>query len=336
MFDQYHLLSLETPVGLRTPNAGEIAGQWFENSLELLGGQKAEAALAGYDDKAVLGSEFNLLGRFEVLLPTLLPEELQDQFLYCQSFTVMHTGRGYYTKRKDYASYLLSYTYAGEGTLRYEGETYVLREGDAFLIDCRNHQEYFTSGDLWQHLDFHIGGPAGVLYDEIRRARPVTFQVLPTERFNRWCEPFLDAYTTVSPNKAVYIHGALTNLLIRILRTVERQSGLAVPNEFQALIRDMEQHYMEPLTLDELASRVNLSKYHFSREFKKYTGVAPHEYLIFLRIQNACLLLQGSPLSVAQVGEAVGIPNQTNFTKLFRSRMGMTPGQFRRNGNSPV
>lgn len=92
----------------------------------------------------------------------------------------------------------------------------------------------------------------------------------------------------------------------------------------------MEHHYEQKITLDDMAQFCGLSKYHLCREFKRYTSFSPKEYLLQLRIARAKMLLLGSELPACRIGALVGIPDETNFTRLFRHRVGMTPGEYRK------
>ena len=76
-------------------------------------------------------------------------------------------------------------------------------------------------------------------------------------------------------------------------------------------MKHMEQQFMEDISLDTLAELTRTNKYHLSKEFKRYTGFSPHDYLIWLRINQAKILLKTTNLpadigaGAAQIG-AVG------------------------------
>jgi len=332
MFEQYHLMTLDLSHMTAQTDMGAMAKEWSRQEKAEFEDWTKEQAQQFMREFGAMDTDFVLSGHFEVLPPTLPLKPDSDELVYCQSFSILTTGPTYYTKRWDYPSHLLLYTLDGEGTLKYGDNEYVLAPGQGFLIDCKNEQEYFTSGNSWHHLDFHFhGGNSGEFYRQITQGGTAPLFSFPsTDQFCRLLEPFLDAYTTPSQNKPFYVHEAITTFLTKLLHETEKQSGQVVPVEFQTLIQKMEALFKEDLSLDDMAKAVNLSKYHFAREFKRYLGVSPHEYLISIRLINASLLLKQSPLSVAQVGEAVGIPNTTNFTRLFKKRFGVTPGKYRK------
>ena len=103
-----------------------------------------------------------------------------------------------------------------------------------------------------------------------------------------------------------------------------------IPDAIRYLQSYLEHHFEQKITLDDMAQFCGLSKYHLCREFKRYTSFSPKEYLLQLRIARAKMLLLGSELPACRIGALVGIPDETNFTRLFRHRVGMTPGEYRK------
>lgn len=81
------------------------------------------------------------------------------------------------------------------------------------------------------------------------------------------------------------------------------------------------------MSLDEVASAVGISRYHFLRVFKEQTGLSPHAFRTQRRIGAAQRLLKkGVPLS--QVALATGFSDQSHFTNRFRQYIGATPRQY--------
>jgi AraC family transcriptional regulator len=83
------------------------------------------------------------------------------------------------------------------------------------------------------------------------------------------------------------------------------------------------------LRLTDIATVVHMSEYHFARTFKQVMGIAPHQFLIARRIEQAQDLLRTTPLSVEEVAHRVGFSNQSHFTAHFRRLVGATPKLYR-------
>ncbi len=97
-----------------------------------------------------------------------------------------------------------------------------------------------------------------------------------------------------------------------------------------AAARDyIDSHYMEDISLDEIANFVSLSKYHLSREFTKNLGQSPVQYLNDRRIWEAKNLLESTNLTILDISNEVGFSSSSYFTQRFREIEGATPLQYR-------
>ncbi len=90
------------------------------------------------------------------------------------------------------------------------------------------------------------------------------------------------------------------------------------------------ENHERDLALAEIASAAGISPFHFAREFKRATGLAPHQYLIKVRIERAKAWLAKSELPIVEVGFRAGFNNQSHFTRLFHKHTGMTPKSYRK------
>jgi AraC family transcriptional regulator of arabinose operon len=91
----------------------------------------------------------------------------------------------------------------------------------------------------------------------------------------------------------------------------------------------IEEHYMEPFKLDELAGAVHLTPNHVSATFHQSIGSTITEYLTARRIRQACWLLRTTDMSVQDIGESVGLGNFSYFCQLFKKHVGFTPYKFK-------
>jgi AraC-like DNA-binding protein len=87
--------------------------------------------------------------------------------------------------------------------------------------------------------------------------------------------------------------------------------------------------YFEPLRVDDLAAAAGLSRAHFSREFRRAFGVAPHAYLLTRRLERAAALLRTTDRSVAEICLDVGLQGVGSFTTSFKRAYGKTPTGYR-------
>jgi AraC-like DNA-binding protein len=87
--------------------------------------------------------------------------------------------------------------------------------------------------------------------------------------------------------------------------------------------------YLEPLTVADLARAAGLSPAHFSREFRRTFGEAPHQYLLTRRLERAAALLRNTDRSVTEICFAVGLASVGSFVTSFRRVYGVAPLAYR-------
>ncbi len=92
----------------------------------------------------------------------------------------------------------------------------------------------------------------------------------------------------------------------------------------------IETHWQEPFDANETAKAACLSKAHFTKLFKKHTGVTPHEYYINYRISKLKEKLLDTNLSIAQAFAACNMNYNGHSARLFKEKVGVTPSVYRK------
>ncbi|WP_227793469.1 helix-turn-helix domain-containing protein [Paenibacillus guangzhouensis] len=88
-------------------------------------------------------------------------------------------------------------------------------------------------------------------------------------------------------------------------------------------------HLGETLSIGDMARRASLSPSRFSAVFKEQFGMAPHQYLLNMRVEHAKELLEVTTLSQEEIASYCGFANIHHFSKVFRKRTGRSPGGWR-------
>jgi len=89
----------------------------------------------------------------------------------------------------------------------------------------------------------------------------------------------------------------------------------------------IDDHFAEPIDIDNMADEATFSKCHFIRLFKTTYGKSPHQYLTSVRIEKAKQLLQ-TDITIAEACEQVGFNSITSFAGLFKRTTGLTPSAY--------
>lgn len=103
-----------------------------------------------------------------------------------------------------------------------------------------------------------------------------------------------------------------------------------VPDDVIRLRSYVENHYMNPITSEDLSRVLNSSRSAMYRRFRDYFGVSPSHYINSVRIRRAQFLLSETDRSVGEIAAAVGIPDVFYFARLFRETTGETATDCRR------
>lgn len=88
-------------------------------------------------------------------------------------------------------------------------------------------------------------------------------------------------------------------------------------------------HYARTVALEELADIAALSVSGLHRLFRRHTGTAVSDYLIRMRIGDACARLSATAQPIGHIADAVGYGSLANFNRQFRTQTGMTPREYR-------
>jgi transcriptional regulator GlxA family with amidase domain len=98
----------------------------------------------------------------------------------------------------------------------------------------------------------------------------------------------------------------------------------------------MEANLEEPLSLDEIAHLVGVSRRQIERLFKRYVGEVPTKYYLDMRLRRARGLLLQTSMSIMEVAVACGFQSPPHFSKCYRDLFGHTPSAERRNSRRVI
>lgn len=112
-------------------------------------------------------------------------------------------------------------------------------------------------------------------------------------------------------------------------RMTVRDAGPALPRQqLRRAVDYIHEHLADDVSLTALAAAAGLSPFHFSRLFKKSTGLAPHRYLTLRRVERARTLLMADYATIADVALQVGFCDQSHLAAHFKRIYGITPKAF--------
>lgn len=133
-----------------------------------------------------------------------------------------------------------------------------------------------------------------------------------------------------------FIKAGLVELLLFIIRCKEYEDNVIkeidVDNrKIQEVATYIFEHYTENILLEDVADKFDMSKSFLSKRFKTATGFGFKEYIINLRIQNACRLLLETDKSITDIAFECGFNDSNYFGDSFRKIKGISPRKYRKN-----
>lgn len=263
----------------------------------------------------------------------------KSTYFYVEEVGYFKTKSQYYTERENLNSYLIVFTLSGKGYLKYKGKEYTLLHNEAFFIDCMEYQYYETDNeDFWEILWVHFnGGASHGYYEEFAKSGSPVVTFAEDSSVVTIIKDLITTNQHKDLRAEIISSKLIMNLLTEMLLSTNLQaSSIAfAPDYIKSNMKYMDKYFNEKLTLDDMAQKHAVSKFYFAKEFKKYTGFSPNEYLINSRINYAKELLKYSDYPVAEIALKVGIENVSHFINLFKDREDMTPLAFRKKWQRP-
>ncbi len=235
-------------------------------------------------------------------------------------------GPNYVVQRANFDSFLLLHIVRGRAYWEQGGVRTELGADSFALIDCYRPHQYGAIGSCemyWIHFD---GPTARELCDAIAANGPLVPRRY--DRPRRTLRDIFDRTAAQGPIEEAEMNRLIVNLLTEFLAR-EGQSGSLESEAIEEVRNFILDNPAEDLPLEALARRANLSPYHFSRQFKRVVGYAPHDYLIRTRLNLAKFYLLSTTDTVKEIAYSCGFANECSFCTSFKKHLGLTPTAFR-------
>lgn len=259
----------------------------------------------------------------------------RQNYLYLQFAGEQALSPGEAMEGRPIDSYLLLYAREGTGELAYMDRRYPVSAGEGFLISCLKPFSYRASEAApWRVMLFNMNGQSfPAYYQQLSSAHRTVFRAGEGTRVAGLIGDLSrSAAMKPGPQSELVTSTTIVCILTELIVSggERRAEENVMPGYIGGIMEHLGANYRGQISLDSLADRFNVSKYHLSREFKKYTGYSPNEYLISVRISHAKELLKHTAATVGEIALLTGSGDVNHFIQLFKSREGMTPAAFRK------
>ena len=228
---------------------------------------------------------------------------------------------------------ILLYCTEGKGSVWINGREYVLRPGQAFCIPrFRSHYYYADEKEPWSILWVHFAGTDADFYP-LADCRIITFtSAHATNRMSFLFDLLFRVLEgTYTLGNFIYISQVLALLLAEIYVREKKEDTDVRNKHVTDMVRYMYTHISEEISLEKLCGQVKLSKSYVNSIFYKCTGHSPVDFLIRIRMREACKLLRMSDAYIYEVARSVGYQDQYYFSRVFKKVVGVSPKEYREN-----
>ncbi|HIW41192.1 MAG TPA: AraC family transcriptional regulator [Candidatus Mediterraneibacter vanvlietii] len=242
----------------------------------------------------------------------------------------------------------LLYQLNGRSDIQIDGEKYQIQNKLLTVIDSRQVHSIHTYSDTSMFICVHISKKLIEKYIpdiDLYRIYCIPDDI-PDSQFPeylsvcRQMEALLRLYITDKPAWQMESEGIILQVLAQLIRHFSRKSapdeiGLSSAdrisfNRIRDVITYVEEHFREPISLQDIAGHLGLGREYFCRFFKKNMGMSFLRYLNEVRISHVYRDLEQTDAPIAEIAEKNGFHNQKLFNRTFREVYGCTPSAVRR------
>ena len=154
------------------------------------------------------------------------------------------------------------------------------------------------------------------------------FPVLPTEEQSLRLALAMDEYEQARTvcERMQSLYG-----IIDILLGIGKEKVIYRNVEIYPLVEYLHSNYMNDVSVKDMASVMNMSESNLFAFFKRATGESPVRFLNDYRLSVACGLLCHTDMPIGEIAVSVGVPDQFYFSRIFKSKYGVSPVRYRKN-----
>ncbi|GAA3411247.1 helix-turn-helix domain-containing protein [Paenibacillus hodogayensis] len=223
-------------------------------------------------------------------------------------------------------------TIAGEARIRANGSDYYMRPGSVFHAAPDMHLEWQATGlsPFKYDLLFYSLNKSGDVGGEHLCDRHFVLEPGAIPGMLEWLDMLHQNNHAAGGIAKLRAKQIFLSIMHQVLAGCQRQES-ASPSAKKVIedaVAYVNGHYMNTLTLSELAELHAMSPKRFSYYFHKYTGFRPIDYVIHYRMEKARELLKAGKFPIRDVAASVGYANPLYFSRVFQQKFGMSPSAY--------
>lgn len=238
----------------------------------------------------------------------------------------------------------LLYFIRGEALVKCNSHELSAKEGDLIVVNSNELHQIFSISESIDYyciiFDIVLFQSRRVDVCEAKYINPISQnrilfknKVENDKDIAKYIYEFVKEYESKEIGYEMAIKATIYQLLVLLLRkhvklvltSKEYDTRLKNLKRFNSILEHIDNHYSEKITINQLCSMANISRFHFCRVFKSITGKPLNEYLNSLRVSKAEAMLKDSDITITEVAMACGFDDMNYFSRLFKKLKGASP-----------
>lgn len=229
--------------------------------------------------------------------------------------------------------YLIHYVISGKGYYKTNEQSYLLQAGDSFLVYPQVEVIYYADKqDPWEYAWVGFNGSDAAIIlkaTDFSPEQPIIKNTPMAEKVQKHLRAIYEARGHSFTN-SVEMTGRLYQTLALFMKNSNTTEQINTTASYvQKAISYISANYSYPISVDDIAAYVGVSRSHLYRSFEQVCQQSPKEYLTAFRMKQACYLLEHSTLSITAIANSVGFDNSLYFSKTFHKSKGVSPREYK-------
>lgn len=256
--------------------------------------------------------------------PFLLHANRMGEGLVAQTFSIQ--------RNSSYPFFTIHILLEGHIFFQVARQDYRLATGDAFLINAGEEHLYRNFSVeplrlLW--IEFPISACPEIFQYLRHHPAPILNAGL-TEELRDALQHIIDVLRSNPAADETMLSELYYQFLMKLLKAVSSQPSLKQPEPVQEALNYITLHFREPVSVQELADRLHISRAYLTRTFSRHVGISPVRYIQMRRLEYACRLLTDSDMTCEEIALETGMYDASHFNRLFQQNIGCSPSEYRR------
>ncbi len=238
------------------------------------------------------------------------------------------------TIETSYANFVIFYVMRGVAQYtKFKDMRYINKE-NIVISNCNTKLSFSKATPDWLYFYVVFTGTHAKLYYNMIRDTQGIIPVTPLHGISGY---FTDL-CRIHYSQSIYVQMEACFLLHQIIHELIQvtweinEARMITPAQqtvVNTVLRYIDDHYKEELTIDSICAEVSFSKYYFCKIFKEHMGQTLHQYLTEYRVNKSKEYLTYSKLPIHAVALEVGFKNTLTYSRCFKQYVNMTPSEYR-------